>query len=189
MAPMLSDEHNRLLLAIAQEAITYGLDHVGRMPVVIEDYPPALCVQRATFVTLTQQEQLRGCMGTLTAHRELAADVADRAHAAAFDDPRFSPLTREEVESPGFALSISILSPPEEMTFADEADLLEQLRPGVDGVILRSGDRQGTFLPAVWHSLPDRKAFFVQLKLKAGFAEDYWSGDVRAYRYTTETVG
>ena len=114
----------------------------------------------------------------------LAKDVAENAVAAAFHDPRFEPLSIEEAEK--LEIHISVLSPPEELNFSSEADLLEQIRPGVDGLILQAGGRRGTFLPSVWEELPEKEMFLMYLKMKAGLPTDYWSDSLRVFRYTAE---
>jgi len=81
-----------------------------------------------------------------------------------------------------------VLSPPEEMAFSSEEDLLEQIRPGIDGLILQEGFRKGTFLPSVWEQLPETAAFFEHLKLKAGLSPGYWSDTLRVFRYTAEYI-
>lgn len=135
----------------------------------------------ASFVTLTQGGRLRGCIGSLEAHRPLAADVAANALAAAFDDSRFSPLVAEELART--RVEISLLTPAEPIAFTDEADAVARLRPGIDGVILTRGERRATFLPQVWESLPTPRHFFIQLKLKAGLPADYWDGQITLARY------
>ena len=112
-------------------------------------------------------------------------DVSRNAYSAGFNDPRFSPLTDEEI--PGLDISISVLSEPVELQFATESDLLAQMRPGVDGLILQDGAKRGTFLPAVWTTLPEPAAFLSHLKQKAGLPEGYWSAAIRAWRYTAES--
>lgn len=175
----------QLLLKIAREAISQGLENRrGKVP----DpgiLPDELMEKRATFVTLTIKGALRGCVGMLEACRPLAGDVAENAHAAAFEDPRFPPLTKKEFEK--LEIHISILSPPEEIVFSSEADILRQIRPGVDGLILQEGFRRGTFLPSVWAELPEKKLFWAHLKLKAGLPADYWSDTLRVFRYTTDS--
>ncbi|MEN8129982.1 MAG: AmmeMemoRadiSam system protein A [Pseudomonadota bacterium] len=178
--------YHPLLLELAHQAIAYGLQRGKQMVIHVEDYPPPLRQQRATFVTLKITGDLKGCIGTLEAYRSLIEDVAGNAHAAAFSDPRFNPVTRAQRDS--LQVSISVLGPSEEMTFADENDLLEQLRPGTDGLILKQAKRRGTFLPAVWEFLPDRGQFLEHLKLKAGLPSGYWSDDIRVFRYTTQTI-
>lgn len=138
----------------------------------------------ATFVTLTQQGDLRGCIGSLQAHRALVEDVRQNARSAAFSDPRFLPLTCEE-----FALTeveVSLLAPTQPLVFADEADALAQMRPGVDGVIFEYGRYRSTFLPQVWEHFPQPREFLAMLKRKAGLPEDFWTEDVKLSRYTVE---
>lgn len=175
------------LLSIARNAILHGLHYGAAGAVQQAGYPQVLQAISASFVTLKTAGSLRGCIGTLEASRPLIVDVNENAYAAAFRDPRFPPLA--EMELAGLQLSISILSAPEAMSFSSEQDLLAQLRAGVDGLILEAGHRCGTFLPAVWEALPDRHAFFRQLKVKAGLRPDYWSDTLRVYRYHTEVIG
>ena len=172
------------LRQLARESIAHGLRHGRPLPVDASAYSEDLRVPRATFVTLEENGELRGCIGTLEAHRPLVADVADNAFNAAFRDPRFPPLMSEELDS--LDIHISVLSPPAPMHFCDEADLLAQLRPGIDGLILTASGHRGTFLPSVWVSLPKAEDFLRHLKRKAGLAADFWSPEIRVERYTTE---
>ena len=174
----------QLLLKIAQNAIFQGFENHRGKASDLGILPDELMEKRATFVTLTIKGALRGCIGMLEACRPLAEDVAANAHAAAFEDPRFPPLTRKEFEK--LEIHISILSPPEEMIFSSEADLLRQVRPGIDGLVIQDGFRRGTFLPSVWAELPEKKLFWAHLKLKAGLPADYWSDTLRVFRYTTD---
>ncbi len=130
---------------------------------------------------------MRGCIGTLEAFRPLAEDIAHNAYAAAFQDPRFPPVDASEVD--GLDIHLSLLTPAEPMSFQSEQDLLVQLRPGVDGLILAEGGRRGTFLPSVWEQLPEPAQFLEHLKLKAGLPKTYWSDSIRVFRYETEGVG
>ena len=125
-------------------------------------------------------------MGAIGATEPLVVDVARNAYSAAFRDPRFSQVTQEEVGQ--LEYHISILSEPAPIQFASEADLLAQIRPGVDGLILHVGPKKGTLLPAVWEHLHDPAEFLAQLKLKAGLPRDYWSSTVRVERYTAQSV-
>jgi len=150
------------------------------------DYPPALRSLRATFVTLRVADELRGCIGTCLPVRPLVEDVAYNAYAAGFLDPRFPPLAAPEL--PGLHLHISLLTVPEPMSFGSESELLAQVRPGVDGLLLEDGARRGTLLPAVWDALPEAREFLRHLKLKAGLPPDYWSDTLRVLRYTAESV-
>ena len=124
----------------------------------------------ATFVTLLKDGALRGCIGSLDAARPLAQDVAENAVAAAFRDPRFPALTA--AEWPRCAVEVSLLSAPRRLRFADEADLLRQIRAGEDGLILEADGRRGTFLPQVWQSIADKQAFLAELVRKAGLPAD-----------------
>jgi uncharacterized protein len=178
--------HREALLKLARDAIRHGLE-AGEAPAVDTGaLPPELQAPGAAFVTLTLGGQLRGCIGSLQAYRPLAADVSDNAYNAAFRDPRFPPLTPAEFER--LHLHISILTPSEPMEFRSEEDLLAQLRPGVDGLVIAAAGRRGTFLPSVWEQLPDRHDFLRHLKLKAGLPQDYWSDDVQVWRYGTESI-
>jgi AmmeMemoRadiSam system protein A len=193
MAPMSSNDsaslltagHKQQLLQVAAESIRKGL--CGEtLAVRAADYPELLRVTRATFVTLQVEDRLRGCIGTLEARRILVEDVAGNAWSAAFRDPRFPALTWPEYER--LDIHISILSPPEPMRFSSEEDLLAQLRPQVDGLILEEGFARGTFLPSVWEQVPDPREFLRHLKLKAGLRPDYWSSRIRVQRYTAESI-
>ncbi len=185
--PRFGPEARALLLDLARRSIAHGLDH--RRPLAVDPtrYGAPLGDRLAAFVTLTRAGQLRGCIGHLEAMQPLVCDVVDNAFAAAFQDPRFPPLARAELA--GLDVHISVLSPSEPMTFASEADLLAQIRPGVDGLILTEGQARGTFLPSVWESLPRSRDFLNQLKRKAGLPADHWSDQVRVARYTTESFG
>ncbi len=144
----------------------------------------ALARPGATFVTLTQHGQLRGCIGSLEAWRPLEEDVRANARAAAFRDPRFAPLDEEEFA--GTRVEVSLLTPAVPMSFTDEADALRQLRPHIDGVILEYGLHRGTFLPQVWESLPEPRLFMAHLKQKAGLRQDFWSPDIKISRYEVQ---
>ncbi len=176
-----------ILLNIAYSSIAHGLQHGKALPIVVQDYQPALQVTRATFVTLNLNKQLRGCIGTLTAILPLVVDVAQRAYGAAFSDYRFSSLQANEF--PKLNIHISVLSEPESIQFSSENDLFEQLRPNIDGLILVDGQHKSTFLPAVWESLNQPQEFVQQLKRKAGLPTNYWSNTMEVYRYITESFG
>jgi AmmeMemoRadiSam system protein A len=175
----------RILLRVAARAIARRL--AGDAPLVpaLEDYPEGLKAIRATFVTLQIDAALRGCIGMLTAQRPLVQDVAYNACAAGFEDPRFPPLAA--IELPQLDLHISVLSPPEPVPLESEADLLAQLRPGIDGLIIEERGRRGTFLPSVWEQLPTPALFLEHLRLKAGLPAGYWSQTLQISRYTAES--
>ncbi|MDR2454175.1 MAG: AmmeMemoRadiSam system protein A, partial [Bifidobacteriaceae bacterium] len=135
----------------------------------------------ASFVTLTQRGQLRGCIGSLEAHRPLGEDVRRNAVAAACQDPRFEPLPAAELART--RIEVSVLSAPQPIEFADRPDLLRQLRPGVDGLILEAPGHRGTFLPQVWEQLPRPEQFWAHLVRKAYLPAGYWSDQLRVSRY------
>lgn len=181
----LSEPARGNLLRVAWNSIEQGLRNGTPWPVDANQYEPELCEHRASFVTLERYGQLRGCIGRLEAERPLVEDVAENAFAAAFRDPRFAPLS--QAERSGLSLHISVLSLPEPLRFQSEAELIEQLRPGLDGLILEDGLHRGTFLPSVWSSLPEPEEFLRYLKRKAGLPMDHWSDSLRVSRYTTES--
>ena len=181
---MLAREHQQLLRELALESIKHGLETGKALAVDLSDYPEALREIKATFVTLHRNQELRGCIGILKPVRPLIEDVAHNAWAAAFSDSRFQPLRADELEE--LDVHISILGKPEPMVFSSEDDLVKQLRPGIDGLILEVGLNKGTFLPSVWQSLPDSREFLNHLKLKAGLPADYWSEQMKVHRYTVE---
>ena len=178
--------HGRLMLGIARAAIRQGLDGGKRPSIAWDRVPSALREDGAAFVTINLRGRLRGCIGSLVAHRPLADDIAQNAWKAAFKDPRFSPLTREEFQA--CEIEISLLSPHTPFPFRDEADLIARLRPGRDGLTLQEGDRRALFLPSVWDGIADPAVFVQRLKQKAGWAPDYWSDGIRATRFTTEKI-
>jgi AmmeMemoRadiSam system protein A len=173
----IDDPLGRALLALARNAIG---ERFGLVPAPVEALPE-LATPGATFVTLTESGELRGCIGSLRAERPLGEDVQANAQAAAFADPRFPPLARHEFGH--VRIEVSLLGEAEFMNFADEADALAQLRPHVDGVILFHGCRRATFLPQVWESLPDPARFLAQLKMKAGLSPALWDDRIMLARY------
>lgn len=177
----LEPEKGRLLLAIARATLTEELGTPG------EPWSEAswLNEQGACFVTLHRAGELRGCIGSMLAYRPLLEDIRSNARAAAFSDPRFPPL--ETWELADLTISVSLLSTLEPLQFRTEEELLAQLRPGVDGLLLEYGGHRGTFLPAVWESLGEPEIFLNKLKAKAGLREDFWSPEIGVERYTTNT--
>ncbi len=181
----LNQQHRLTLLQTARASIHTGLLEGHPLHVEPADFEPALQTQRATFVTLNKNGELRGCIGHLEAIQPLIKDVADNAFSAAFQDPRFPPLNKNEFNQ--IKIHISVLSPPEPLSFTSEENLLQQIRPGIDGLILQDGYYRGTFLPSVWEQLPTRENFLTHLKIKAGLPANYWSDSLQVSRYTTES--
>lgn len=183
----LNKENRQRLLELAKSSIQHGLQTGRPIKIDLDGYPEELTERRATFVTLEINHQLRGCIGMLEAARPLAEDIAENAYSAAFKDPRFPPLEAHELDK--LNIHLSILMPSEPVSFSSEQDLIAQLQPGIDGLILEEGRRRGTFLPSVWELLPEPEQFLRYLKQKAGLAPDYWSKNIRVYRYRAEIIG
>jgi MEMO1 family protein len=173
-----ADDAGKVLIPIARSAIGGVLG----MGFQAAEHHTFLHQHGAAFVTLTRHGELRGCIGSLLAHRKLLDDVKANAKAAAFLDPRFEPLTATELKTT--LVEISLLSASEELRFVSEDDALAQLRPGIDGLIFEYGRNRGTFLPQVWEQLPDARQFVSHLKRKAGLPADFWAEGVRLSRYT-----
>jgi AmmeMemoRadiSam system protein A len=174
------------LLDVAHKSIESGVRTGEPLSIDPGDFPPELREPRATFVTLRRAGALRGCVGALVASRPLVADVSHSAFSAAFRDARFPALGAAELE--GLKIHISVLSALEPFPVRDEADLLDRIRPGVDGLVLRDGIHQGTFLPTVWEAMPDPSDFLRELKRKAGLPPDGWSESWELLRYTVESI-
>ena len=178
--------HGPALLHLAAASIEHGLEHGRALPVEGADHAPELRLNGACFVTLKKNGKLRGCIGSSARQRPLAEDVAANGYAAAFKDPRFPALAKAELD--GLDVSVSVLSPSHPMTFDDEDDLLGQLRPGTDGLVIMDGKHRALFLPSVWDSLPTRELFYGHLKAKAKLGKDHWSGDFKAWRFVAEEI-
>ncbi|MBI4705902.1 MAG: AmmeMemoRadiSam system protein A [Deltaproteobacteria bacterium] len=173
------------LLALARESIAQHLRTGKPLAVRLDDHPAPLREPQACFVTLYAHGSLRGCIGCLQARRPLVEEVAQTACSAAFQDPRFPPLIEAELAQ--VEISLSVLSDTEPLRFGSERDLVAQLRPHVDGLVLRDGLCSGTFLPIVWERYPEPAAFLRQLRMKAGLPADHWSDRLTVERYTTES--
>ena len=171
-------ERGKVLLPIARAEISRALG----VPGAADETASWLAEYGACFVTLTQDGELRGCIGSLQAHRPLLADVKSNAVSAALRDPRFAPLRAAELGIT--TVEISLLSPTQQMSFLDEANALAQLRPGMDGIVFEYGSYRSTFLPQVWEQLPQPHQFMAHLKRKAGLPDDFWAEKVKLSRYT-----
>jgi uncharacterized protein len=182
----LSKEHQQQLIELAKLSIQNGLQTGSPLKINLADFPDELIERRASFVTLLKNHQLRGCIGVLEAIRPLAEDIAENAFSAAFRDPRFPPLSVDEFND--LEIHLSLLTPAEPISFANEQDLLSKLKPGIDGLILQEGLRRGTFLPSVWETLTMPEQFLRHLKQKAGLNPDYWSDSIKVLRYRAEKI-
>jgi len=177
--------HEAVIAPIVWGAIAAGL--AGRRAAPPIGGPAWLSERRATFVTLTADGDLRGCIGTLDAVSPLGASIATNTHSAAFGDPRFAPV--ERLEWPALHAEVSVLSPPEPLAIADLGALLQALVPGRDGLVIRAGGRSATFLPAVWDQLPDPESFCAHLWRKAGLPARAWPADMQIFTYRADKVG
>jgi uncharacterized protein len=185
--PLLSSQAQSILLNLARKAIEYGLHYGNSLPINPSEFSEELRPPTAVFVTLAVNDQLRGCIGTLDPVNPLVVAVVKNAHASAFSDPRFTPITSVELQQ--LDVHISVLSTLEPMSFTSELDLLQQVRPGIDGLLLEEGYHRGTLLPSVWQDIPQKTEFLRRLKLKAGLAASYWSSQLCVKRYTTFSFG
>jgi AmmeMemoRadiSam system protein B/AmmeMemoRadiSam system protein A len=176
-----------MLIDLARHSILYGLNTGSPAHVVTDpNLPPLLSAPGAVFVTLRRAGTLRGCIGSVVAIRPLVVDVVEHAFNSAFRDWRFPCLGWLELA--GLSLSVSVLTPPTPMQFDGEADLLEQLQPGVDGLIIEDQGRRSLFLPSVWEEVLDKRHFLTALKMKAGLRADYFSASMRAQRFRSIEV-
>lgn len=188
MLKQINDQDRKTLIKLAKESINYALlNNLAKLGISIKQYSAELQQTKACFVTLEKHKQLRGCIGTLTARSPLVQEVVDSAYSAAFLDHRFPKVTLAEI--PDLNIHISVLTKPEAITFTSEKDLLSQIKPNIDGLILRVGNLTGTFLPSVWEQIPNPQEFLQHLKNKAGLATNYWSDQVEVFRYATEMFG
>jgi len=187
-AAMALTEHERpVIRELAWASVEFGLAHGVPMSCSELDYPERLRVPGASFVTLRSNHgALLGCIGTLRPHRPLVRDIVHNAFHAAFNDPRFAPLTAAHL--PGLELHVAILSALTLLDVGCEGDLLAQLRPGIDGVVIEDRETSATFLPVMWERLPEPREFLDALRDKANLPRDYWSSTMRAFRYTVEDV-
>ncbi|MBA4380688.1 MAG: hypothetical protein C0393_08460 [Anaerolinea sp.] len=165
-------EEKQILLRLARQALESGVCGQPLPALDPATLSPTLRADGASFVTLTVQGELRGCIGTLEPYQSLAEDVREHAIAAALQDYRFPPM--EEHELAQIKIEVSRLTLPEPLEYTTAEDLLARLRPGVDGVILRDGFRRATFLPQVWEKVADKEEFLDHLCMKMGASPDLW---------------
>jgi uncharacterized protein len=171
-ADKLTAEEKLTLLKLARGALESGVRGEKLLPLNLKSLPPRLREEGASFVTLTINGNLRGCIGALEPYQPLAEDVREHAVAAALQDYRFPDVRPEEL--PQIEIEVSRLTPPVPLEYTTPEDLLSKLRPGIDGVLLRDGSRRATFLPQVWEKLPDPADFLDNLCYKMGAASDLW---------------
>jgi len=171
-ADWLSEDEGSYLVKVARNTIDNRLNKVEQPPIDGKDLPEKFQERLGTFVTITIDGNLRGCIGHIMPRETVIEGIRENAINAAFRDPRFPPLTKEEFDK--IEIEISILTAPQELTYSDAEDLLHKLRPGKDGVIITKGYHEATFLPQVWDQLPDKEEFLTHLCMKAGLSHDSW---------------
>lgn len=182
---MYSKTQQKFLLKLARDAIKNRLFTGRNLKIDESKINEQLKENRGVFVTITIGSQLRGCIGHIVPVQELYKDVAENAINAAFDDPRFYPLSKDELDL--IKIEISILSLPQKIDYKNTQDLLSKITPLKDGIILKKGFFQATYLPQVWEDLTDKNAFLSSLCLKAGLPSDEWkTGTLEVSRYSVE---
>jgi hypothetical protein len=187
-AQPLGELEKRYLLRIAREALRAAVEGAPLADLDPSEWTPRLAQPGSSFVSITLQGDLRGCLGTIWPRNPLAEDV--RAHAAAVSsrDLRFPPVTRDEVAA--IRIELSVLTPPQLMLYSSSEELLLRLSPGRDGVVLRMGAHQATFLPKVWERVPEQSRFLSMLSQKAGLPEDVWCrAPLEIWTYRAEDFG
>ena len=172
MPEKLTQQERTLLLQLARQALEYGVRNQSLPPLPMEGLTPNLKAQGASFVTLTVNGNLRGCIGALEPYQSLVEDVCEHAVAAALEDYRFPHVQENELAS--IRIEISRLTLPEPIEYASPEELLTKLRPGMDGIILKNGSRRATFLPQVWEKVGDKQEFLENLCYKMGVSPDLW---------------
>jgi len=172
MAEKLSETDKTELLKIARDAISSAVKGQPLEKINLDSFSAKLQADGASFVTLTKERKLRGCIGALEAFQPLVMDVQEHAIAAAQEDFRFNPVSINEIES--LKIEISRLTPLQKLDFEDNNDLISKLRPGIDGVLLKDGIRRATFLPQVWDQISNGQDFLSHLCMKMGALPDLW---------------
>ncbi|MCD6289206.1 MAG: AmmeMemoRadiSam system protein A [Anaerolineae bacterium] len=169
----IQDDEGETLLQIARRALEEAVLHNRRWEPDLNGLSDHLRDPGASFVTLLTHGQLHGCIGTVAPIRPLALDVAANAVSAAFNDPRFPPLTPGEL--PHTSVEVSVLGPMQPVAYQSIHDLLAKIRPGVDGVLIKHGWHRGLLLPQVWEQLPSPTEFLAHVALKAGLSPDVYT--------------
>jgi uncharacterized protein len=185
MPDRLTSDEKKSLLVLARQALILAVNNKPVPPIDLTCLTPLLKQNGASFVTLTENGDLRGCVGALEPSMPLAEDVQYHAMAAALQDYRFPPVRPSEV--PGIVIEVSRLTLPQPLEYRGPQDLVAKLRPNIDGVIINDGYRRATFLPQVWEKLPNPWAFLAHLCQKMGAPSDLWERrDLQVLTYQVE---
>ena len=180
-----ASQYREQMLDAARRSISAAVNNQTYRP-SRNEYDEHLFDKGAAFVTLHKNGELRGCIGSLYPRQAIIADIVSNARSAALQDNRFPPLSADEFSA--IQISVSLLSGYEKIDYKNEDDLMRQLNPYIDGIVIRDGNRQGLFLPSVWKQFPDKKEFLNNLKLKAGMSPSFWSNDIAVYRFRTVEI-
>jgi len=197
MAPLLSTEQlsgdvtrnwspqaRQQLRQLAAQAIQVAARDHQPMQLDFSSVEPELQRPGASFVTLRNQDNLRGCIGSLEPCQALALDVINNACGACCRDVRFAVVEAAELAS--LSAEISVLSALVPLPVSTQEQLADLIRPGIDGLVIDDGVHRATFLPAVWAQLPEKNQFIAQLKRKAGLDRSYWSPAIHCFRYAVD---
>jgi AmmeMemoRadiSam system protein A len=179
----LADDEKTQLLTLARSSIVCHLISGKELIVNTDDFPPSFQQDAACCVTLTLKNKLRGSIGTSYAQRPLVLDIIHNAYSAAFDDPRYNPVKKEDIHD--IKIDISVLTTPTPISFLNEEDLLDKLQGTTDGIILQEGVHKATFLPSAWKAFSNPSEFIAALKVQAGLNAGYWSDNIVISRYQT----
>lgn len=177
----IKDNYSDFVLDLCRKSIKYKNIDMKTLA-----YPQVFSEYGAVFVTLEKNGNLRGCIGSILPQRKLIDDIILNAQNSAYHDSRFSPVTKDEVDD--LSIAVSLLTVPKPMKFKDEKDLLNQIRPNIDGIIIRDCGKQAVYLPSVWELIPDKKEFLNSLKVKAGLKPDHFSKTFEAYRFEASYI-
>lgn len=183
---MPSKNLNNIMLLLAWQSIAHGLKHGAPISINVDDYPEELRQPAACYIMLKLGQQPRGCVGSVEAIRPLGEDIAENAFAAAFCDRHFAPLSADEFSNT--EISILLLSELEALPCQNEEELINALRPNVDGLMLRDGPRRANLLPTAWENIRGTLNFVSQIKQLAGLPMNYWSKSIQLYRYTARVI-
>ena len=179
--------HNKnALFEIVKKSLEKAVSENAHFEPERKDFNNVLFNKGASFVTLKKNKMLRGCIGSVVHNKAIAVDLADNTYAAALNDSRFKPVLPNELDD--IDITISLLTNFEEIDFNSYDDLLSEIRPDIDGLLIRDGEREGLFLPAVWQDLPDKNEFLTQLKIKAGLSPSHWSDNIKVFRFRTVEI-
>ncbi len=176
----------KTIINIAARTIKYSTSSYKQPNIDIASFSPQLQINRATFITIKKDGNLRGCMGTIHPTEPFILNIVKNTYKAALKDPRFPPLRGNELSN--IEITISLLSPLQKLSIKDEQDLLMQIKPNVDGLLIKDGIKQSVFLPQVWHEIPNKLDFIACLKQKAGLRSNHWSLNFQVWKFTVTFI-